>query len=136
MSESNRPENKLVAERRKKLASLRANGFDFPNAFRRTALAGQLHRIYDEHSNDAFEAEPVEVLVAGRMMTQRVMGKASFATIQDRSGQIQLFVQRDQVGKEDYSGFKSWDLGECQGRRNAPADEVIAAATRKIPWAQ
>ncbi len=112
MSESNRPENKLIAERRKKLASLRANGFAFPNTFRRTALAGQLHRVYDEHSNEAFESEPVEVRVAGRMMTQRVMGKASFATIQDRSGQIQLFIQRDQVGKEAYTEFKSWDLGD------------------------
>ncbi len=119
MSESNRPENKLIAERRKKLASLRADGFAFPNTFRRTALAGQLHRVYDEHSDEAFEAEPVEVLVAGRMMTQRVMGKASFATIQDRSGQIQLFVQRDQVGKEAYSGFKSWDLGDIVWTRGS-----------------
>ena len=59
MSESNRPENKLVAERRKKLSALRADGFAFPNTFRRTALAGQLHRVYDEHSNEAF-AEPAQ----------------------------------------------------------------------------
>lgn len=119
MSESNRPENKLVAERRKKLSALRADGFAFPNTFRRTALAGQLHRVYDEHSNEAFEAIPVEVSVAGRMMTQRVMGKASFATIQDRSGQIQLFIQRDQMGKEAYHGFKSWDLGDIVWARGA-----------------
>lgn len=112
MSESNRPENKLVAERRKKLSALRADGFAFPNTFRRTALADQLHRVYNEHSSEALEATPVDVSVAGRMMTQRVMGKASFATIQDRSGQIQLFIQRDQIGKETYQGFKSWDLGD------------------------
>lgn len=112
MSESNRPENKLVAERRKKLSALRADGFAFPNTFRRTALADQLHRVYKEHSSEALEATPVDVSVAGRMMTQRVMGKASFATIQDRSGQIQLFIQRDQIGKEAYQGFKSWDLGD------------------------
>ena len=66
MAESNRPENKLVAERRKKLAALRADGFAFPNTFRRTALAGQLHRVYDEHSNEAFEGAPVAVLVPVR----------------------------------------------------------------------
>ena len=105
-------ENKLVAERRRKLAELRGEGFLFPNQYRRTALAGQLHEIYDDYSNETLEAEPVEVQVAGRMMTKRVMGKVSFATIQDRSGQIQLFLQRDGLPEGVYQAMKGWDLGD------------------------
>ena len=105
-------ENKLVAERRRKLDELRGEGFLFPNQYRRTALAGQLHEIYDDYSNETLEAEPVEVQVAGRMMTKRVMGKVSFATIQDRSGQIQLFLQRDGLPEGVYQAMKGWDLGD------------------------
>ncbi len=110
-------DNKLVAERRRKLAELRASGFRFPNAFRRSALAGQLHAIYADYSNESLEAEPVEVLVGGRMLTKRIMGKASFATLQDRSGQIQVFLQRETLGEAAYAGFKSLDLGDIVGVR-------------------
>ncbi|MEZ5561467.1 MAG: lysine--tRNA ligase [Gammaproteobacteria bacterium] len=110
-------ENKLVAERRRKLAALRAGGFDFPNRFRRSALAGQLHAIYDDCSSETLEAEPVEVQVGGRMLTKRLMGKASFATIQDRSGQIQLFLQKEALGEDAYAGFKALDLGDIVGAR-------------------
>jgi len=110
-------DNKLVAERRRKLAGLRASGFRFPNAFRRSALAGQLHAVYADYSNESLEAEPVEVLVGGRMLTKRIMGKASFATLQDRSGQIQVFLQRETLGEEVYAGFKSLDLGDIVGVR-------------------
>ncbi len=110
-------DNKLVAERRRKLAELRASGFRFPNAFRRSALAGQLHAVYADYSNESLEAEPVEVLVGGRMLTKRIMGKASFATLQDRSGQIQVFLQRETLGEESYAGFKSLDLGDIVGVR-------------------
>jgi lysyl-tRNA synthetase class 2 len=110
-------DNKLVAERRRKLGELRAAGFAFPNGFRRTALAGQLHAIYDEYSNETLEAEPVEVMVGGRMLTRRIMGKASFATLQDRSGQLQVFLQRDAVGDEHYAAFKALDLGDIVGVR-------------------
>jgi len=105
-------DNKLVAERRRKLDALRASGFGFPNNYRRTALAGQLHEIYDDYSNETLESDSVEVQVGGRMMTKRVMGKASFATLQDRSGQIQLFLQRDALAEGVYQSFKSWDLGD------------------------
>jgi lysyl-tRNA synthetase class 2 len=105
-------ENKLVAERRRKLDELRAAGFGFPNEYRRSALAGQLHHIYDDYSNETLEQDKVEVQVGGRLMTKRVMGKASFATIQDRSGQIQLFLQRDSLPEDAYKQFKSWDLGD------------------------
>jgi lysyl-tRNA synthetase class 2 len=110
-------DNKLVAERRRKLAELRAAGFAFPNGFRRTALAGQLHGVYGSHSTESLEADPVEVLVGGRMLTRRIMGKASFATLQDRSGQIQVFLQREVVGDETYALFKGLDLGDIVGVR-------------------
>ncbi len=116
MSESNKTggevDNKLVAERRRKLAELRATGFGFPNTYRRTALAGQLHEIYDDYSNETLENAEIEVQVGGRMMTRRVMGKASFATLQDRTGQIQLFMQRDALAEGVYQAFKAWDLGD------------------------
>ena len=105
-------ENRLVAERRRKLTELREQGFGFPNQYRRTALAGQLHQIYDDYSNETLEADAIEVQVGGRMMTKRVMGKASFATIQDRSGKLQLFLQRDSLPEGRYQEFKSWDLGD------------------------
>jgi len=105
-------ENKLVAERRRKLQTLREEGYGYPNTFRRTALAAQLHEVYDDYSNETLEADAVEVQVGGRMMTKRVMGKVSFATIQDRSGQIQLFLQRDGLPDGAYQAFKSWDLGD------------------------
>ena len=106
------PENKLVAERRRKLDALREQGFNFPNSYRRTALAEQLQATYGDHSDETLENDKVQVSVGGRVLAKRVMGKASFVKIQDRSGQVQLFVQRDIVGSEIYKGFKSWDLGD------------------------
>jgi lysyl-tRNA synthetase class 2 len=105
-------ENKLVAERRRKLADLRTEGFDFPNQYRRNALAGQLQSMYAEHANDALEEENITAAVAGRIMTHRVMGKVSFVTIQDRAGQIQLFLQRDALPDGVYQASKKWDLGD------------------------
>ncbi|MEE4184489.1 MAG: lysine--tRNA ligase, partial [Gammaproteobacteria bacterium] len=107
-----RGENKLVTERRGKLATLRATGFAFPNTYRRTALAGQLHHVYDDYSNETLQDDPIDVQIGGRLMTKRVMGKVSFATIQDRSGQIQVFLQRDALAEGVYTAFKSWDLGD------------------------
>ena len=72
----------------------------------------QLHEFYDEHSTESLEEDQVEVQVGGRMMTKRVMGKASFATIQDRSGRLQLFLQRDALPEGQYQQFKSMDLGD------------------------
>jgi len=106
------PEHRLIAERRKKLAELRELGFTFPNGRRRTALAGQLVVTYNDHSADALEAESIEVEIGGRLMVKRVMGRNSFAKLQDRSGQIQIFVQRDVVSVDVYKVFKRWDLGD------------------------
>ncbi|MFO7285613.1 MAG: lysine--tRNA ligase [Gammaproteobacteria bacterium] len=114
---SHADENRLIAERRAKLARLRERGNAFPNQWRRTALAGQIVAAYGEHSAETLERENVTVSVAGRMLAKRVMGRASFAKIQDRSGQIQLFIQRDVLGEALYDEFKKWDLGDILGAR-------------------
>jgi lysyl-tRNA synthetase, class II len=108
-------ENQIIAERRAKLAALRASGQAFPNDFRRTALAGTLHEEHDAQSNETLEGAAISVAVAGRMMLKRVMGKACFATLQDMSGRIQLYVTMDGVGAETLDGFKHWDLGDIVG---------------------
>jgi lysyl-tRNA synthetase class 2 len=108
-------ENQILAERRAKLAALRANGQAYPNDFRRDALAADLHVRYDGKTNEELEAQAVAVAVAGRMMLKRVMGKACFATLQDMSGRIQLYVTLDAVGAETLEAFKHWDLGDIVG---------------------
>lgn len=107
-------QNNLIRERREKLARLRAEGDAFPNNFRREALAEELHAVYGKHSPEVLEKEQVNVKVAGRMMAKRIMGKASFAHLQDGSGRIQLFLQRDALGHA-YDKFKSWDIGDILG---------------------
>jgi lysyl-tRNA synthetase class 2 len=108
-------ENQIIAERRAKLAAARAQGQAFPNDFRRTALAADLHARYGGKSNDELDALGVDVAVAGRMMLKRVMGKASFAALQDMSGRIQLYVTADALGTEGHDAFKHWDLGDLVG---------------------
>ena len=113
-------ENKLIAQRREKLAQLRAEGPAFPNDFRRDVIAGELLAEYGEHTPEALDALGLRVKVAGRMMSRRVMGKASFSHLQDMSGRIQLFVQRDLVGEETYARFKrDLDLGDILGAEGA-----------------
>jgi lysyl-tRNA synthetase class 2 len=107
-------ENKLIAERRAKLAALRASGVAFPNDFRRNALASDIHTGFGERPTEWLEANPTRVSVGGRMMFKRVMGKASFAKIADRSGQLQLFLQGEALG-DVYDAFKSWDVGDIIG---------------------
>jgi lysyl-tRNA synthetase, class II len=114
MNASNDDENKLIAERRAKLQQLRQQGVAYPNDFRRDVLAGQLHTAFDQKSAEWLEQNPHAVSVGGRMMLRRVMGKASFAQIQDRTGEIQLFLQQDALG-EVYETFKSWDIGDIVG---------------------
>ena len=107
-------ENHLIAERRAKLARIRERGVAFPNDFRRDALAADLINAYGEKSTEALEATPVRVAVAGRMRAKRVMGKASFAKLEDSSGEIQVFLQQAALG-EVYDDFKSWDVGDVVG---------------------
>ncbi|QVL49967.1 MAG: lysine--tRNA ligase [Thiocapsa sp.] len=109
-------EHKLIAQRREKLSQLRAQGPAFPNDFRRDVIAGELLAEYGEHEPEAIEALGLRVKVAGRLMSRRVMGKASFAHVQDMSGRIQLFVQRDLIGEDAYAVFKrDYDLGDILG---------------------
>jgi lysyl-tRNA synthetase class 2 len=104
-------ENRLIAERRAKLSAQRALGIAYPNRFRRDALAAQLLTSYAERDSAWFEAHPVRVRVGGRMMFKRVMGKASFAKIADRSGQLQLFLQAETLGAA-YDAFRGYDVGD------------------------
>ncbi|MBI3530282.1 MAG: lysine--tRNA ligase [Betaproteobacteria bacterium] len=108
-------ENQIIAERRAKLRELRALGNAFPSDFRRTHLAADLHRDYDAKSNEELEPAAIRVAVAGRMMLKRVMGKASFAALQDISGRIQLYISDDVTGEGTHTAFKHWDLGDILG---------------------
>ena len=108
-------EGTIIAERRAKLAALRSAGNPYPNDFRRDALAGELHAAHGAMDNAALEAAPLRVAVAGRMLLKRVMGKACFATLQDMSGRIQLYVTLDGVGAAPLEAFKHWDLGDIVG---------------------
>lgn len=108
-------ENKLIAQRREKLTSLREQGFNFPNDFRRDVMADELHQQFDDKDNEFIEQQSLRVAVAGRMMAKRVMGKASFTHLLDMSGRIQLFVQRDALAQGEYQAFKSWDVGDIVG---------------------
>lgn len=108
-------ESTLIAERRRKLAQLREAGIAFPNDFRRNALAAELLQTFGEHTEESLAEEPIHVKVSGRMMAKRVMGKASFVKLQDRSGQIQLYIQRDKLPEGLYQQFKTWDVGDILG---------------------
>jgi lysyl-tRNA synthetase class 2 len=114
-------ENKLIAQRREKLTALRAaasenGGSAFPNTFRRDSLAGDLIEHYQDKTKEELEELSIRVSVGGRMMAKRIMGKASFSQLQDMSGRIQLFVQRDSLPEGVYNdGFKKWDVGDIIG---------------------
>jgi lysyl-tRNA synthetase class 2 len=112
-------ENKLIAERRGKLDALREQGNPFPNDFHRNALADELQHMYGAHDNETLAEEHVEVAVAGRMMVKRVMGKASFIKLADRSGQIQVRLERDRLPEGVYQDFKKWDVGDIVGARGS-----------------
>ena len=112
--DQDKDENKLIAERRRKLGELREQGIAYPNDFRRDVLAAQLLSIYEDRDSAWLEANPVRVQVGGRMMFKRVMGKASFAKIADRSGQIQLFLQESTLG-DAYEAFRNYDVGDMLG---------------------
>lgn len=114
MSES---ENRLIAERRQKLADLRRQGVAFPNDFKRQHYAGELQAEFADAGRwdaAAIEAEDRHVVLAGRILARRIMGKASFVQLQDMSGRIQVFLQADTLGA-DYEAFKSWDIGDIIG---------------------
>jgi lysyl-tRNA synthetase class 2 len=108
-------DSEQAQQRRAKLAALREQGNAFPNDFRRTAMASQIHERFAESDAEALAEAGERVAIAGRMVSQRVMGKASFAHLQDASGSIQLYVRRDDLPEGAYAEFKRWDLGDIVG---------------------
>ncbi len=139
-------ENQIIAERRAKLRELRAAGIAFPNDFRREHFAADLHRAHGGATKDDLERQPIRVSVAGRMMLKRVMGKASFATLQDASGRIQFYVSNDATGAAAHEAFKHWDLGDILGVEgtlfktrtgeltvNATAVRLLTKSLRPLP---
>ena len=112
---SGNDENTLIAQRREKLNALRKKGNPFPNDFRREHMAADLLSAYGQNDAAYFDDNEILVSVAGRMMVKRVMGKASFCKIQDSSGRIQLFLQRDAIGADEYQAFKHLDVGDIIG---------------------
>ncbi|WP_373740420.1 lysine--tRNA ligase [Neisseria sp.] len=108
-------ENQIIALRREKLNEIRRQGIAFPNQYRRDAFAGDLQNRYGAQEKAELDPQEIPVKIAGRMMLQRAMGKASFATVQDVSGQIQVYVNNQGVGEEAHNAFKHWDLGDIIG---------------------
>ncbi|NYT36505.1 lysine--tRNA ligase [Allopusillimonas soli] len=139
-------DNHLIAERRGKLARLRAGGVAYPNDFSPDSRAADLHDTYDALDKDQLQQAGKQVRIAGRMMLKRVMGKASFATMQDGSGRIQVFLDRTKLGDEAYADFKTWDIGDIvaaegqvfktnKGELSVHADSVrlLSKSLRPLP---
>jgi lysyl-tRNA synthetase class 2 len=110
-----RDDNAIIAERRAKLARLRENGTAYPNDFRPSHRAAAIAEHFGFKTREQLEAERVEVTLAGRIMLKRVQGKASFATIQDATGRVQLYLNDEGVGADAHAAFKHWDLGDILG---------------------
>ncbi|MGE0559768.1 MAG: lysine--tRNA ligase, partial [Burkholderiales bacterium] len=119
MEDTNKPPeqdtNRIIEERRAKLQELRGKGVAFPNDFSRKDLAGEVVARHAATERETLEQQGVGVTVAGRIMLRRVMGKASFATIQDGSGRIQIYVSEGDTGKDAQDAFKHYDIGDIVG---------------------
>lgn len=107
--------NEQMQIRRQKLKEIREKGTAFPNDFRPQHLSQDLHELHDKKTAEELEANPIPVSLAGRMMTRRVMGKASFVNLQDRKGKIQLYIKKDLLPESQYEVFETWDLGDILG---------------------
>lgn len=105
-------ENHIMAERREKLAQIREHGIAFPNNFIPTHASHELHELYKNSSKEELAEKKIAVRMAGRMMLKRVMGKASFATIQDATGQFQFYINDQETGEASHNAFKHWDMGD------------------------
>lgn len=108
-------ENEQIAHRREKLKKIRETQIAFPNDFRRDSLASLLFALYQEKDHGFFESNIINAHLAGRIMTRRLMGKASFLTLQDMSGKIQVYLRCDDLPEGSYEEFKNWDLGDIIG---------------------
>jgi lysyl-tRNA synthetase class 2 len=131
-------ENKIMAERRAKLAALRQKGVAFPNDFRPTHHAADLQGQYGSHSREDLEAKPVHVALAGRMMLKREAGKkAAFATLQDSSGQyangrVQIYATLDDTGEEAMEALRHYDLGDILGVEGTLFKTKVGELTIKV----
>ncbi|MBL6689202.1 MAG: lysine--tRNA ligase [Pseudomonadales bacterium] len=105
-------ENEIIRLRREKLSAIREKGIAFPNDFRRQHLAEELHELYGEQSKEELEGADATTSIAGRVVLKRLMGKASFLTVQDVSGRIQLYVTLNALGEDAYEEYKHWDIGD------------------------
>jgi len=136
----------LIAERRAKLAHLRSKGQAFPNDFKPDAFASDLHAVHDNADPELLEKENIAVKIAGRVMLRRLMGKASFVTIQDMTGQMQAYIKSDALTDDQYESFKKWDLGDIvaiegtlfktkTGELSVKADNInlLVKALRPLP---
>ncbi|MFZ2724953.1 MAG: lysine--tRNA ligase [Methylococcaceae bacterium] len=116
MTEQHQDEQEQIKQRRSKLTTLRENSIAFPTDFRRNVIAGELLARYSDVSKEELEQQAIRVSIAGRIMTRRIMGKASFVHIQDMSAKIQLYVTRDHLAEGFYNEqFKHWDIGDIIG---------------------
>lgn len=139
-------DNEITRQRRAQLQELRERGNAYPNDFRRNILAQELHARYGDKDKEQLETETEKFSLAGRMMSRRVMGKASFAHIQDMSGRIQLFIRRDDLAEDAYAQFRKWDIGDLiavtgsvfrtkTGELSIQADSIrlLAKSLRPLP---
>ena len=108
-------ENQIIGLRRKYLSELRELGKPFPNDFRRTFLSADLHEKFRNSTKDSLSDLDLNVAIAGRIVLRRLMGKASFVTLQDVSGRIQLYARQDHLSETVYEDFKRWDIGDIIG---------------------
>ena len=142
----NLSENDLIKQRRSKLEELRNRGNAYPNSFRRDSLSQDLKDQCEGVSKEDLEAKEMTVSVAGRIMLQRIMGKASFRTLQDMKGQIQAYVRSNDLPEGQYDDFKTWDLGDIVGIKgklfltktgeltvNAESIEMLTKSLRPLP---
>ena len=130
-------ENDLITARREKLGRLRKRGNAFPNDFRRSHKAAELHELHADMSKKDLEGSAEEVAVAGRIMLKRMMGKAGFITLQDVSGQIQLYVRQNVIGDDAFEDFKDLDIGDIVGAygtmmRTNKGELSVRAATLRL----
>ena len=142
----NLSENELLQQRRLKLEELRKQGKAYPNSFRRDSLSQDLKTLCFEMTKEELEEKAIEVSVAGRIMLQRIMGKASFITLQDMKGQIQAYVRSNDLPEGEYDEFKTWDLGDIVGIKgtlfltktgeltvNANSIEMLTKSLKPLP---
>ena len=114
--DNHQDEQEQIRQRREKLTALREETIAFPTDFRRDVVVAELLAKYDEKSKEELEEAHLRVKIAGRMMTRRIMGKASFSHLQDMSGQLQIYVARDNLPEGVYNDqFKKWDIGDILG---------------------